>query len=653
MNLEKISTGYHNETSFNGYNFNLLKSALQKSIRRNLKAKIFHLLFEIDKFFLTADSKSILTNFIHRLQIIFLEDIGPSGIFTLPFVNEHFEDLFNIKEEVMKNMDNSLLFEKRKLIYRELVNYFTASTKSRDPSYYRFMYSTVPILLNDHSNPNIQTILDVFPNLQDQIDWIKIADEEKIESLQFQFPGAFDNEETSFQRYIMKFLQYFIKKDERCIYWAFKLLQIKPVSKYFNKKNSSLAILFYMKLATLEMDGWSKIFDACVNFYNHLEKVQESFLCWLTPLIAYIKEYDLSQVMIIYLDTMDIENAIENVDKNVKIKFDEWDFDQHTLEGKKKGRDGAYFALVSSKVIPEDQNVNKSYYLAYCLNKYLSSGKCVDKFREDFGIEEEITLVQKDNESKYEPIVRAQLITSHNKTDTYFAQYGFKIYFIKGPYKDWTVPDLVYNLNCLKRYFRGVNWIRIEKESLFLNKDIKTYLGVRNRLDKKEKHPFLVMEDLANFSKKIPVMYKESKMWPVTKLVNWDKVEGCHPVQDPNLDDEEIMSGYILAILWRFIIGIGDTCIRNILVQPSTKRVFSVDEEEIDKEFLFKGTKERKNKVVKWVDNNYGQVKKYLDEWRESIEKNKEEVDRLVSFRGSIVEKLDMIDLKKIEEILN
>ena len=84
---------YRSEKSLRGYTLDVLKSALQKYVRRGDFERAKFALAELDLFSLAAkesprDSKRIRTNMIHRLMIIFLEDIGLGGIELWPRIDK-------------------------------------------------------------------------------------------------------------------------------------------------------------------------------------------------------------------------------------------------------------------------------------------------------------------------------------------------------------------------------------------------------------------------------------------------------------------------------------------------------------------------------------------------------------------------------------
>jgi hypothetical protein len=71
---------YRNEISLHGHSLDVLKSGLQKYIRRgNIKGAMY-CLGELDLFSRCEGGERIRTNMIHRLMIIYMEDVGLGGV---------------------------------------------------------------------------------------------------------------------------------------------------------------------------------------------------------------------------------------------------------------------------------------------------------------------------------------------------------------------------------------------------------------------------------------------------------------------------------------------------------------------------------------------------------------------------------------------
>lgn len=84
--IGQMSVEYPNEITYDGHRVDLVKSGLQKYIRRSMHDKALYCVKQLDLFADLPDYKGekIRTNMIHRLMIIFLEDIGVGGLHLWP-----------------------------------------------------------------------------------------------------------------------------------------------------------------------------------------------------------------------------------------------------------------------------------------------------------------------------------------------------------------------------------------------------------------------------------------------------------------------------------------------------------------------------------------------------------------------------------------
>jgi len=88
-------TKFHNERSAAGLRLDELKSALQKYVRRGEEAKALRVAEELDRFAEVEDGSGerIRSNFIHRIQVIYLEDVGLGNVALWPRMTNWISDL--------------------------------------------------------------------------------------------------------------------------------------------------------------------------------------------------------------------------------------------------------------------------------------------------------------------------------------------------------------------------------------------------------------------------------------------------------------------------------------------------------------------------------------------------------------------------------
>ncbi len=150
--ISKISTEFRNEKSYNNYSLDILKSALQKYIRRGDIDKAIYFAIEVALFIFKENDlnrKRIITNFIHRLQIIFLEDVGLSCYNIIPYIDKLFDKLFRRDE-------NSFL-----IIFLNLVYTMCKNKHTRVCSHYHNLFN----MCRDNQK-DLEEYLKYFPNVK-------------------------------------------------------------------------------------------------------------------------------------------------------------------------------------------------------------------------------------------------------------------------------------------------------------------------------------------------------------------------------------------------------------------------------------------------------------------------------------------------------
>jgi hypothetical protein len=125
---------YRREQSIHGHRLDELKSGLQKYIRRGDVDGAMYCLGDLDCFYDCGDqSKRIRTNMIHRLMIIFIEDVGLAGFTLWPVVDTLVQSWMTCRE---KNT-----FERTRVL-QALVKVLCRAQKTRACSFARAYATT-------------------------------------------------------------------------------------------------------------------------------------------------------------------------------------------------------------------------------------------------------------------------------------------------------------------------------------------------------------------------------------------------------------------------------------------------------------------------------------------------------------------------------
>jgi hypothetical protein len=589
---------YRNEISWNGYSSDIMKSGLQKYIRRGNLDKALYCAGELDLFKEAQDrGETIRTNFLHRLMITYMEDVENMSIFNE--VDKLIEKLFREREK--KDRNKSL---EEEWISR-LVYLMTFSEKARVCSHIRAVF-----------NPkyNNQKLLNKYPSIKEL--WQEID----------------NNKSKTLESHCKFFKKYFNEKSILCIYYAFQidLSEEKLKTKYFRSNKSVWFIFNELLKYTENKDRINKF----VEWYkNHIGKMKEGFLCWLFPLLYEIsiipnrdKDLEYSKYCQKYSKNWDRNRSME------KIEIDDYILDRHTKMGRRKGL--VEFALIGAFVENEASFVNQLWKKFYEDGKRFEDNQdiigediqynqdimdnqdIIGEDNKDINEDEDEEKIIKENKEEnipletdeYKFIVLTQLVTSGSKMDVYFAKdKDDELVVVKGPYQNKKqINILIKNTECKKK--NNLPYIPFKVIQLIPNRWSEGIpLGARNNIDRKNPAWFIIFDSVIKESQ-IKIKVHSSKLWPETKVVDWDKVSGIHfEYKSGNRTDKEIKD-YVEAILYRYMRGISDLADRNFLMVNS--RVISIDED-IEGHPVKIFTELRKNKsefIYNWIKSHYEEL---------------------------------------------
>lgn len=596
--LGQMKIKYRSETSYNGYSLDVLKSGLQKYIRRSDSDRAIYSAIELFLFqCLEVDKKtsklqkSIYTNFIHRLMVILLEDIGVAGLNLWFDLNSLFQNLLNRKGD-------------KKQQIKSLINitYSLAESKhSRSPSHFN---SVVNAIINNKGE-EYRKYFQHFPTV------------EKM----FEIVSQKKSDET-----IQNYISCLKKNEIDSIYWA-RLIDLSDLPR--NKKRD---LIFDNLLDTKKFDKEEILIMK--EWYYELYNIKERFLTFYVPLIYIITGKK-------------NESKIWDVGENWKkypivnlftppLEMDEFVLDLHTKIGKRKGKGVVDFVREGSQVKNEFE-VCKEFSNFYNFSKLLSEGiedisylvfqnKSSEEMKEDF------------ESDRFDFIVRAQLVTTNTRQDTYFAKdkKTEKIVFVKGPFLDEKQVDFAISIQKLRKDL-GLPFVEMEKVFLIPNL-IQSALSTRNSVVKDKKYAFIITENLCK--EPFQTKSKSSKMWPETEVVDWEKMKKCQ-VFNPLLADDKLLEEYIKHLLFRKMTKLGDLADRNfVLVEGKT--LYSIDEDSIPsygKEIqIYRDLKkQRANRVREYINKNKKLFEDLLSDWKEKVEEGNK----------NNIEKIDLDDLDK------
>ena len=139
----------------------------------------------------------------------------------------------------------------------------------------------------------------------------------------------------------------------------------------------------------------------------------------------------------------------------------------------------------------------------------------------------------------YAFLVRCQLVTSKNKTDTYYAlDQNNQVVFVKGPYVDDRPIQTYIHIQQMKKD-HNIPYLQ-DLECVYMCPDRwpeGTAIGVRNKLKHRTTtaYPFLVSPSIISVDI-LKTKIKSSKTWPPTEVVDSDSGQHVNPVHRPMSD---------------------------------------------------------------------------------------------------------------------
>jgi hypothetical protein len=352
--MNKIKMGVFNVVSYNGFKFDLLKSGLQKYIRRGEFEKACFCLNEILLFKLSDDKKrvkGILTNLKNRLIIILNEDLSINNCDLYIKVDKLLEEWEKSDRE-----NDDLLFQ--------ILYYLCDSKKMRLSSNLRGYFWSG--LKDDRLK--------------------KYYEEDKVWERKNTYGKNFykKDDDSLIKKYIDGFVYCLDNKYSDAYYWFFKILNSDKKSGRRNRKGKKCYIIMdilkdYYKNKNIDLYN---IIEKWVINNNNSRDENWLYICNILS-------------MLIFNDKMVWDKKVEDKDikidneyyKNMNFIFDDYVMDMHVSDGKKNGKNELDFVKEGMIVFNRDDDfyiekydiVYKEYKLLNMNNKKIKKTKKVKK----------------------------------------------------------------------------------------------------------------------------------------------------------------------------------------------------------------------------------------------------------------------------------
>jgi hypothetical protein len=546
----------------------------------------------------------------------------------------------------------------------ELVYLLTKSKKARVCSHIKSIFNP------KHNNPKLLNKYPSISKLWDEINENEIKKESKSKLI-------FDCE---------MFKKYYSQKNILCIYYAFQidLSEDKLKTKICN---STKPVWFIFS----QLDGECKspFVSWYKNHIGKMKEGFLCWLFPLIKHLGIISEGESVDISNTRSDKDYVDNWDKNR-RNIQIELDDYVLDRHTKVGRNKGSVefaiiGAYVdnefnfvnllwkkfyedskrfeegeTIIGEESVTHKEEIKKSFKkvisddsdteseIKKSFKKVISDDSDTESeikksfkkaISDDSDTESEIKksfkkVISDDSDEKnlletneYNFIVLTQITTGSHKMDVYFAKdNNGKLVVVKGPYSNKKQIDII---------MRNTEWKKQNNLPYVPFKVAKMIpdrwpdgipLGSRNSIDRTKASWFIVYDSLIN-EDDIRIKIHSSKMWPETRVVDWDKIPFHFEYKSGKRTSQEIID-YTQAILFRYIRGISDYADRNFLLYKG--RVLSIDED-IENKTVNIYSELRKNKaeyLYNWIKKNYDKLN--IENWEDLYSSDKYEKKRLI-----------------------
>lgn len=639
--MAAISAKFRGERSAWGKKLSELKSALQKYVRRGETVKALWCARELFSFREAPepDGKGrIMTNFKHRLSIIFLEDVAD----------------ITLVEAVRTLLNVDFADEKHDAQVYQAVRLMCGAKKGRVCSHARAIAAAC-------TSKDADGLLDLYPSIK--------AVRERFGDIKKQNG---DIDQATFEKWYFSLVYALHSREDVAI----------PIAWYIHLSDLSAPLQSTLAATKAKRKAPWHIFDALKaahvptaavqGMYKDIQNTKESFLCWMLPLLAHVYEHPTAPCGAIPSEPGD---SLPGVNAE-NLEFDDYVHDIHVTGAKEGGY--VRFALEGSVVNNVNEPIVNSLWQSYYEDTKrvqdgldaVGAGDVVtetpqiiltdaefDEIFEGFFDEavadatdandeaevptndeeevpdaEAVAVAAADievaaaaahadpvRETDYEFIVRTQITTSNGKTDVYFAHHpSGDLVVLKGPMPGRQQAQQSVDMSEWKRE-NGLPYTRARAIQLIPDRwPGGVPLGLRNRVNRDVPAWFLEFSSL--IAEPIPTKeHGPTKMWAVTTVVDWDSLtqHQWKPMSNWGGLSETLKTDYVIALLARYVHGIGDLADRNFMV--SGGRLYALDEDSRTTSVNMQGEL-RKNKaalVRRWIELNWGAIRPIICAWKD------------------------------------
>jgi hypothetical protein len=385
--LARINKGYRTERSASGNRPDELKSGLQKYARRGETAKAMRCAVELYCFRLVG-GKSVYTNLLHRLMIVYLEDVGPASYELWPLLDTLLVELR------VEDTNGGLLEDGRaRVALGYWVSTICRSRHSRCLSHYSSVYAI---------GCNVQQeLLKSVGGLEGVCKEAGVPDrgvDMDLAGKVVSFSGRcarlsgkegyprFTDEDRGAVQAINSMLTLLDLASDGAFYWLYSVLMVKSVGRHLGSTKPGFLVLDALGWYAVESgvctdynvrhrrEELAELLGIARRWYRELINLRESTLClsmvlkWLLMAMTPPTDGGGQEMAASQLDDEEEVQIIGREEvgafevAGTPLPLDDYVLDMHTSKGRSLGRGRATFADEGSVVANEDTRVTYELY---------------------------------------------------------------------------------------------------------------------------------------------------------------------------------------------------------------------------------------------------------------------------------------------------
>ncbi len=600
-----LSAVYRKERTWNNFRPDVMKSGLQKYIRRGLTAKAMYCAGELDLMKWTpaeaggARAEGMRTNFLHRLMVIFIEDVGIADLGLWGQLDVWMDTLWAERKKAAG--ERQIAVEESAI--SNIVTALSAAPKSRSCSHVRAVTYVGDSLTKNVLAKNTERFPAVMAIHQA---WVSEVAAGTV--------GDFEALCTGLKKALAA----------RCYtaaIWADRIAEATGVEVREYRKRKPVWRVFRILEEVLPTE-YKALHGLSMKWYSELEGLKEAKLCWLLLVLACIQRPSLITPV---LNTGGAGEGTNNWERNREgavLEVDAYVEDRHTAKGREKSL--TEFALVGAYVENESPLVNQEFKAFYEETKRAMD--LVDKqgrsllppvlFTPSVAVPvalaapaaptsptEAVALAQAyiphtEPPSGYTQPLQIQLVTSRTKCRAWFATApNGKQVVVKGPMK------------------------RTEVAAVLKAEALKQRLGLPHAnvyTEEENGNVFVVADNLLGDYTAFPTRLAATKLEKDSRILDAE----LPAWKDTMLADKELTRGMLVALAFRKVAGANDACCRNLVV-VGDGQVYSVDDAAWEKEtphMWSRALMKQKTAYEAALKREWVHVLSVLESWRMRVE---------------------------------